>query len=356
MNPLISIIVPVYNGEQYIERIINTALDQTGKNFEMICVNDGSTDRTAELLLEYTSRYSWLQVINQNNKGLSGARNAGIEAASGEYIMFLDADDYLEDNTCELVTDRIKKYSPDILDFGMYYVTEDGKKNPGHHKLPKEQIIDGIIIRDRIIPTLINVISDPDAFIYDFVWNKAYKRSIIETNNVRFIDERRIWEDRPFLVSYLRFVDNYYSIGACLYNYVSVNNSLSRRYNMQYFGVILENYNLYHAWFSEKYDFTVPYVYQYWSKSIENMIKRLLEHTDTKKDIMTNIESVLSNEQVQKWFQGRNPITERDKTVNEYIMQMNLDGLVTLYLKEIKHEKRKITIDKIKYRLYKLFG
>ena len=352
MNPLISIIVPVYNGEQYIERIINTALDQTGKNFEMICVNDGSTDRTAELLLEYTSRYSWLQVINQKNKGLTGARNAGIEAASGEYIMFLDADDYLEDNTCELVTDRIKKYSPDILDFGMYYVTEDGNKNPGHHKLPKETLMDRSMIDEKIIPPLINLKSDPDAFIYDYIWNKVFRRNIIIEHGIRFLESRRIWEDRPFLVNYLIYANNYYSIESYLYNYVSVENSLSRRYDLQFFDIILENYSLYHAWFSNRYDFTVPHVYQYWSHSIENMIIRSLEQTEKKEEIRANIEKIVKHKTVLEWFEKREIINDHDKKVNQYILNGDTEGLLVLYTKTIKARSRKRGMDLIKQKLY----
>jgi glycosyltransferase involved in cell wall biosynthesis len=351
MVPFISIIVPVYNGEKFIVRLIKTVENQTIHNFEMICVDDGSTDDTAKFLDDYEKKYEWLTVIHQDNKGLADARNSGIERALGEYIMFLDADDYWESNTIEQVTDRIKKYHPDLLDFGMYYIDDSENKNPGHHKLPKEQILDKEIIDSRIIPHLINVKSDPDAFIYDYAWNKVYKRSIIIDNNIRFPVGRRTWEDRPFVVDYLRYIETYFSIDAYLYNYVSVDNSLSRRYDLQFFNIILENYSLYYSWFSKKYDFTSLYVNQYWSRSIENMVLRSIGQTINKDIIRENIEDALTNKMVLNWFENRNANTERDRKVNSYVLSGDIDGLIAMYSKELKEKNKKEKINQFKYRL-----
>lgn len=354
MVPLISIIVPIFNGEKYVSRIIDTSNNQTLHNFEVICINDGSTDNTGKLLNNFKEQYGWLKVINQDNKGVSVARNTGIRNATGAYIMFLDADDYLENTTIELVTDRITRYEPDLIDFGMYYINVTGNKNPGHHKLPKEVVLESDIIESRIIPNLINVKSDPDAFIYDYSCNKAFKRSIIVSNNIRYIESRRIWEDRPFIVSYLRYAKTYYSIQANLYNYVSVDNSLSRQYDLQFFDIILENYKLYYLWFSKKYDFKTAYVYQYWSRSIENMIMRSLEQTVNTDIILANIQNILKNKIVLSWFENRELKSECDKSVNEFILSGNVDALLTLYGTKLKEKSKKKKINQIKYKLRSL--
>ena len=99
--PRLSIIVPIYNVEKYLPRCIESILNQTFKDFELILVNDGSTDSSYEILKEYENKYDNFRVINQKNGGLSAAKNAGIKIAKGEYIAFLDSDDYLDKNFLE---------------------------------------------------------------------------------------------------------------------------------------------------------------------------------------------------------------------------------------------------------------
>ncbi len=354
MNPLISIIVPIYNGEKFLNRVLETMKNQTVHNFELIFINDGSIDKTGEILDDYKNQYDWIQVIHQENKGVTIARNVGIRCANGTYIMFLDVDDYLENKTIEIVTDRIQRYSPDLIDFGMYYNDSIGNKNPEHHNLPKEKNLDRGIIESRIIPHMINVKSDIDAFIYDYAWNKVYKTDIIFKNNICFPENRRIWEDRVFVVAYLKYAQSYFSIDQYLYHYVSVENSLSRRYDLQFFDIILDNYSIYHQWFSEKYDFQSPYVYQYWSHSIENMIIRSLEQIENKDTIRSNINRILKNELVISWFAKRDLKSEHDKKVTELVLSGNVEALLTLYRKDIKKKRKTEKVNSFKYALYYL--
>ena len=106
---LISIIVPIYNSSEYIQRCIDSILSQTLTNFELILINDGSTDNSIDVLKEYESKDSRIIVINKKNEGVSIARNTGIEMAKGEYIMFCDSDDYVHPQWCELLVDAIEK-------------------------------------------------------------------------------------------------------------------------------------------------------------------------------------------------------------------------------------------------------
>ena len=101
MSPEVSIIVPVYNGGNYIDACLKCALKQTYENIEIIAVNDGSKDRSGKILDEYAKKDSRLKVIHQENKGLSGARNTGIHAASGKYVIFFDVDDTFEETVIE---------------------------------------------------------------------------------------------------------------------------------------------------------------------------------------------------------------------------------------------------------------
>lgn len=111
----ISIIVPVYNTSKYIKDCINSMTSQTYDNLEIVIVNDGSTDNSAEIISQFASKDSRIKVVYQENQGLSGARNTGIDASSGNYIMFLDSDDWIDLKTCETALKEIKASNSDVL-------------------------------------------------------------------------------------------------------------------------------------------------------------------------------------------------------------------------------------------------
>ena len=104
---LVSIIVPVYNVEKYLRKCLDSIVNQTYKNIEVICVDDGSPDNSIDILREYRAKDDRVTIIRQKNKGLSGARNTGIKNATGKYIMFIDSDDWVELNMVELMTKKM---------------------------------------------------------------------------------------------------------------------------------------------------------------------------------------------------------------------------------------------------------
>jgi len=120
----ISLIIPVYNVEQYLQDCLNSVVAQTNLDYEVICVDDGSTDGSLTILKEFQNRYNQITVITQQNKGLSGARNAGILAAKGDYLFFLDSDDWIEPNTLEILAQ--KQRGEDLVCFNGRRVFEDG--------------------------------------------------------------------------------------------------------------------------------------------------------------------------------------------------------------------------------------
>ena len=114
MEPLISVIVPVYKVEQYLDRCVRSLLSQTYENVEILLVDDGSPDNCPQMCDEYASKYEKIQVIHQENKGLSGARNTGIDYAKGEYLAFVDSDDKWSPYFLESLYGALKKYDADI--------------------------------------------------------------------------------------------------------------------------------------------------------------------------------------------------------------------------------------------------
>lgn len=116
---IISIILPMYNVEQYIERCLITCIHQSGVelgvDYEIICINDGSPDRSAQIVRPYVEKYKGISVVDQKNQGLSGARNTGLKHAKGEYVWFVDSDDWIEENCLLRIIDKCKTHNLDIL-------------------------------------------------------------------------------------------------------------------------------------------------------------------------------------------------------------------------------------------------
>lgn len=140
---LFSIVVPVYNVENLLERCVNSLVNQTYKNIDIILVNDGSTDGSGRLCDEFENKYENIRTFHKKNGGLSDARNIGIESARGEYIIFVDSDDYIDLNTCHNFYNIIKKRKPDILVGSAKKVLKENIVNMEHSYQDNEAFIEG---------------------------------------------------------------------------------------------------------------------------------------------------------------------------------------------------------------------
>lgn len=139
-NPLISIIVPVYNIETYLPRCIESVLQQTYTNLELILVDDGSKDKSGEICDEYQRKDNRVQVIHKENGGSSSARNVGIRAAKGQYLGFVDSDDYVEKNMYETMVRGIERTGCNIIQVSRDEIDEEGNLMPNVCEMPKEQL------------------------------------------------------------------------------------------------------------------------------------------------------------------------------------------------------------------------
>lgn len=357
---IISVIVPIYNAEKFVHRAIKSILCQMDGEIELILVNDGSTDRSGLLCDEYSERFSQVRVVHKVNGGLSSARNAGMAVARGEYIVFMDADDYLDSNTCAEIIKVIRSDKPDCIEFGLKYISSTGYTSKSIHKVPKGVLLDKATIRDMILPPLLNLCNDKDHFIHEFAWNKVYRRQIIEKHAVWFDEGRRIWEDRPFVVHYLKYCDSFYSMEKWFYNYVDVAGSLSQRYSMEFFDIILANYRHYKGLFGAQYDFDTQYVNNYWSHSVENMILHSLKQKTSQDQIQQNILNTLKEESVVHWFSKRVPENKFEKETSKLVTAGKAEEALRCYKKKAKREGKRMVLvsakNQIKRNLRKILG
>lgn len=232
----ISVVIPVYNAKDYLYDCIKSLLDQTLSDCEFIFVNDGSTDNSREIIEEHQKKDQRLVLINQENKGIGEARNAGINIANGEYIGFLDNDDFIKDDFLECLYCKAKKDDLDIL-ISKTILGRDGKFIIKDNGFDKDLIFDKTFIKNNIIPNLLRV---EDLFA---VWNKIYKRSFINANSVRFPENRIIEEDNMFNIQAFNRAGKVLFTNYAGYYYREVANSKSRLIiENDYFSKALEKY------------------------------------------------------------------------------------------------------------------
>lgn len=216
----LSVIVPVYNVEKYLKRCINSILNQEYSYFELILVDDGSTDKSGNICDEYADKDKRIRVIHKENSGLSSARNIGIDVASGSYISFIDSDDYINPNMFKRLMDIANNNNTDIVSCN--YIEFEGDK------------CDSIIVKDKKeyqynnIEALKNYLLDfnnENKKIHTVVWNKIYKKELF--NGIRF-PMGKIFEDGYVTYKLLYISKKIFHIEDELYYYFRREGSISK--------------------------------------------------------------------------------------------------------------------------------
>ena len=211
---LLSVIIPAYNCGHSLEYTVESIISSGISDYEIVIVNDGSADNTASVCHMLCSKYSFIKYTEQENKGVSTARNKGISIATGEYILFFDSDDTACENGFSECMDIVRKEKPDILVFGMRFDYYKNGKIYRKDNLAPEQCgkLDINQIRAEL-DSLYNTNSLAP------VWNKFFKRALITDNNILFNTDYFLMEDFLFSLECLRVCENIYCLPEALYYY-----------------------------------------------------------------------------------------------------------------------------------------
>lgn len=218
MQPMVSIIVPIYNAEQYLRRCVDSILNQEYTDYELLLVNDGSTDASGDICEEYGDQDPRVIVIQKENTGVSDSRNRALDRARGKYLQFLDSDDWITPDATRLFVRAAEEYGCDMVISDFYRVV-------GERLSPKGDIEEeGVLTREEFAA---HMMENPADFYYGVLWNKLYRRDIVEEHKLRMDTDISWCEDFMFNLEYIRYAKVFYALHAPIYYYVKRKGSLA---------------------------------------------------------------------------------------------------------------------------------
>lgn len=311
-NAKVSVIVPVYNVEKYLRKCLDSIINQTLKEIEIICVNDGSTDNSRAILEEYKNKDSRIIIVDKTNGGLSSARNTGIKVATAPYIGFVDSDDWIEPQTYE-ISSLYMQEDIDAVGFGANIVLEGIDEHSdrvvnekAYHKL-------NMFGKYKICDTTIKMLSNT-------CWNKLYKRSIINKYEIDF-PEGNIFEDGEFFHKYFLHVRNIYIIKEYFYNYILRQQSIMHDVYTYKRGVVLDSLKNY------------MHIYEHYKKFNE---------LENHKDLLTcAFEGHLYYIYKKNNDEGKKEVLKYATEIASQLDEKIIQGKILSYLKERKYYKIK---------------
>lgn len=206
-NALISIIVPIYNSERYLKDCLESIINQSYKNLEIILINDGSKDKSGEICDEIANSDLRIKVFHKNNEGVSVARNYGLEKSNGEYIYFSDSDDILEEDLIYELVEALEKTSSDIAMCSYYIFQGINKKY-----FSSEKLFNGNYSQKEFVKIMLK-----NECYSGYLWNKLFKKTLL--NGIFFKKELKICEDEVFCLDYIKKITSGVIIDSSLYGY-----------------------------------------------------------------------------------------------------------------------------------------
>ena len=337
-QPKVSIIVPVYNVQEYLDRCINSLKNQSLTDIEIILVDDSSTDSSLEICKKASDEDLRIKVIHKVNEGAGLARNEALKTATGEYIGFLDSDDYVEADMFKTLYEKAIKYNSDLVMSGVLFVDGNMFKESGEcvrktyfdkdtHFETEEELKE---LKMGIVGATPQ--DDDDSKYGMSIWKNLFKNEIIKKNNIIFESEREILsEDAIFMIDYISCIDKATGINEAFYNYCRNEDSISKSYKKDRFEKSLVFVNEVEKRFkkdikSEEYQI---YIYRFWqamcrvlcSQEIMYAKDNDVKYTDLKKRLKTVCTHDLTKRALKSYPIGTLPLKQR---VFAYAMKYRL--------------------------------
>jgi len=331
--PLVSIIIPVYNKEIYLNQAISSALKQTYMNIEYIIINDGSTDNSAQVIENWVNEDDRIKYINQKNKGVSSTRNKGMDLAKGDYIFFFDADDQLDKNaiTNLLNIARNNKYDIIAANFSKVVNGREIKKSPLVEKLYTSDSLDNEQVKAEMFLFNGRPLST--------VCNKLYKKSFLKKSEVKF-ENGVLAEDRLFNLMCFVNKPNIYVTNIYTYLYNIIDDSRSRSYSSNLYQSIIELYSVFEIYIKNK-EFSIDIrelLLINISYDIDNIIKYEYDFENARITTISNRLKAMYSNQI----------------INEALKTANINNIFrNLKYKKLNLLRRRLFLNLLRYRKVK---
>ena len=340
----VSIIVPVYNVEKYIDRCLKSLVNQTLKDIEILIIDDGTPDNSINICERYSKNDNRIKIFNKKNEGLGLTRNYGIKKASGEYVAFIDSDDYVDLDYYEKLYNKAKKTNADVCFSDFKNVTEKNEILDDNIRcIPfKDDIIDSnsVLLNMLNVPTCNKDITN---YMGMSVWRAIYKLDIIKTNNIFFVSERKyISEDIVFNFDFLENSKVVSFIRDSYYYYCYNNNSLTNVYRNDRFykNKILikelidksKKYGKENELKSGIANLFIDYVRASIKQEVNNSGK-------TKKEIRKSVEKIIYDNEVQTALEIKTKVNFR-KDLFDYFLKKKIIWPIILFSKVREKMKR----------------
>lgn len=302
----VSIIVPVYNVEKYLENCIESLINQSLKDIEIILVDDGSPDGSPKICDDYSKKDKRIKVIHKKNGGVSAARNDGLKEATGEYVIFCDSDDWMDKNGLEYLYKQATKTYADIVIGDVYMANDKDKK---YVKFYKDEFVteDKLFIKDLIKADIYRTYcpNPPDegpAFGYGGPWNKLVRRKLLLENDIRFdLRVKGVFDDILYTANILAVANKISYIQKPIYFYRIVENSITHSFKPN---VVEINDAIFNSWkeFFEKYEEDYEYTEAFYAcviRRLDEAIKLYFvndKNTNSKKELKKELKLLLKKE------------------------------------------------------------
>lgn len=343
INDKVSIIVPVYNAEQYLGYTITSILKQTYKNIEIILVNDGSKDGSLIICQNYAAIDDRIKVLDIPNGGVSNARNCGIESATGEYIQFVDSDDVITENMTERLVDTMHIYEADMVVCGMRYMVLEGNRPVSSNDwLPQYLGKECVLSREKFLGDFSRILLY--TVLLEGPCNKLYKRAYFDKYEFRFPLDKELGEDFLLNLQYFEKLKRIVFISDVLYYYLQWGkNSLTTCYRRNMFDnqiALMQEYENFlraqHVWKEEN----ITYFYQYAVGYVIRCLTMLFDSRNAGGDAQVKAElfRILNNDSVITWIQNVTWIPEDYEWLKQCVKNTDI-GLAYDRLIDINNQK-----------------
>lgn len=328
MLPKVSIVIPIYNAEKYMNKCIDSVLNQTLKDIEVILVNDGSTDGSYKVIDYYKNKDLRIKVIHQDNMGPSVARNNGIKIASGKYIGFVDCDDYIEVDMYEKLFNMA---NDNDIQMSMCGYKELYFYNNTSMEVKSNLINNKIYLKKEIFKEIVSTFCRSENYGFYSLWNKIYLREWLIDTGIKLDVNREHGEDWLFNINIILVLDSFICTNEILYNYVHINtNSLMFKYRENQFDLFLDSRKKLLSVMPEEFidykDLNTRFIYEF-----SSYILRTFKEIKDKQKSNDIVKRVLLNEEVIKSCKDKNRMSNKYEIITFFIRRANYKITSKLY-------------------------